>query len=432
MIYSYFELLWLFFIYSFIGWVAETAAEAAKQKKFVNKGVVNLPLNILSGTIAVFLTVFCYELQGIWLVIAAVLISSVFTWTAGHLIERIYHEKWWDYSNEKWNLDGYVSVYVSGCYGIASVIMMRWGNRLLIDLFRMIPSVVRDVLIWGLVVLLMLDIVATLLVMSAASRHTAYWESIDKKIDRYTYRLVDYIYSRVNRRIERAYPNAKKVDRTRPDTEVFAYGCSFYKIVWIFVIGSILGDITETIFCRVTAGVWMSRSSLVWGPFSIVWGFAMAAATILLYRYRDKSDSVLFLAGTFLGGVYEYVCSVLAELVFGKVFWDYSHMKFNLGGRINLLYCFFWGIAAVVWIKFLYPAMSGWIEKISVKTGRIMTWIFVVFMCCNMAVSAMALIRSTQRQDGVPAGQAWQQMMDERFDDERMEKIYPNAKEVKK
>jgi hypothetical protein len=36
----------------------------------------------------------------------------------------------------------------------------------------------------------------------------------------------------------------------------------------------------------VTAGVWMSRSSFVWGPFSIVWGVALAAATMLLYRYR--------------------------------------------------------------------------------------------------------------------------------------------------
>ena len=45
----------------------------------------------------------------------------------------------------------------------------------------------------------------------------------------------------------------------------------------------------------------------------------------------------------FLGGAYEYLCSVFTELVFGKVFWDYSWMPFNLGGRINLLYCFFWG-----------------------------------------------------------------------------------------
>ena len=174
----------------------------------------------------------------------------------------------------------------------------------------------------------------------------------------------------------------------------------------------------------------MSRSSLVWGPFSIVWGFAIAAVTDLLYKYKDRSDRFLFLMGTALGGAYEYLCSVLSEMVFGTVFWDYSEIPFNLGGRINLLYCFFWGFAAVAWFKIFYPVISGWIEKLPICAGRILTWVIVVFMCCNMAASAMALIRSNERSQGIPATQSWQQSMDERFPDERMEKIYPNAIKV--
>lgn len=62
---------------------------------------------------------------------------------------------------------------------------------------------------------------------------------------------------------------------------------------------------------------------------------------MLLRQNQDKSDRYLFAFGTVLGGVYEYVCSAVTELLFGTVFWDYSKFKFNLGGRINLLYCFF-------------------------------------------------------------------------------------------
>ena len=87
--------------------------------------------------------------------------------------------------------------------------------------------------------------------------------------------------------------------------------------------------------------------------------------------------------GTFLGGAYEYLCSVFTELVFGKVFWDYSWMPFNLGGRINLLYCFFWGIAAVVWFKILYPKISGWIEKIPVVICKTVTWMLIVLAPCR-------------------------------------------------
>lgn len=109
------------------------------------------------------------------------------------------------------------------------------------------------------------------------------------------------------------------------------------------------------------------------------------------------------MTGTFLGGAYEYLCSVFTEIFFGKVFWDYSKLPFNLGGRINLLYCFFWGIAAVVWFKKVYPFLSGLIEKIPVRPGKIITWILTVFMCCNMIVSSAALMRYDQRAQGVEA-----------------------------
>ena len=174
----------------------------------------------------------------------------------------------------------------------------------------------------------------------------------------------------------------------------------------------------------------MSRSSVVWGPFSIVWGLAIAAATAMLYKYRNKSDSFLFWTGTLLGGAYEYLCSVFTEIVFGKVFWDYSKIPFNLGGRINLLYCFFWGIAAVVWLKLIYPRASALIEKIPMVIGKIATWVLIVFMLCNMAVSGLALIRYDEREKNVAAEAKWQVWMDEHYDDAKMERIYPNAKTV--
>lgn len=430
MVYTGYELWWLFFCYSFAGWMLETAAAAVKQKRFVNRGLVNAPFCILYGAAAVTITVFGSELTGIWLLVGSVIVATLFEWIAGHLIEKIYHERWWDYSDVRWNLDGYICLRASVLWGILSLLLMLWGNELLTELFRMLPLLLRKGIVWALLVVLALDMAATVLVVSGKSRDASRWEQVDQWFARWTLRLGGKIYLLVNRRIQNAYPKARRIEQEEKAHGIFAYGCSFYKIVWLFVIGSFLGDIVETIFCRMVGGVWMSRSSLVWGPFSIVWGMAIAMATILLYRYRDRSDGVLFVIGTVLGGAYEYACSVFTEIMFGKVFWDYSHMTLNLGGRINLLYCFFWGIAAVVWIKLLYPPISSRIEKISMKPGKVISWILIVFMCCNMAVSGMALVRSGERQDGIPAEHGWQQVMDERFGDERLERIYPNAIET--
>ena len=430
MIYNMYELIWLFLIYSFLGWMLETILAATEQRRFVNRGLINGPLCTIYGVPIVILTIFGQELPLFWLFLGAMIVATVTEWISGHMIERFYHERWWDYSNIKWNLDGYICLPASLVWGVLGTISMRWGNGLLIRLYGFLPEGIGHLLVWILAGMLVLDVTATIFALSGIGRSTQKWEAVDSWFTSISLRIGQWLYGHVDRRIHRAYPKTVRVEKPQRDKTVFAAGCCMQKLVWLFFIGCLLGDITETIFCRITAGVWMSRSSLVWGPFSIVWGFAIAAVTDLLYKYKDRSDRFLFLMGTALGGAYEYLCSVLSEMVFGTVFWDYSEIPFNLGGRINLLYCFFWGFAAVAWFKIFYPVISGWIEKLPICAGRILTWVIVVFMCCNMAVSTMALIRSNERSQGIPATQSWQQTMDERFPDERMEKIYPNAIKV--
>lgn len=428
MIYSGYELLWLFFASSFLGWGLEALSAAVRQKRFVNRGLVNGPLCVIYGVTAVLNAMTLQELPVIWVFVGAAIMATVVEWTAGHLLESLSYEKWWDYSGIKWNLDGYICVSISILWGFLGTVMVLCGNDLILYLYHWLPQTLVQVFLWIGIMVVTVDVLASLIVISGRSRRVQQWKDVDRWLTSLTMRIEDRIYSWVEKRLSKAYPIKEKAAAEQKEkTDRFAAGCSVYKIVLLFFIGAFLGDITETIFCRIRAGVWMSRSSVVWGPFSIVWGFAIAAATALLYRYRNNSDRFLFLMGTVLGGGYEYFCSVLSEIMFGTVFWDYSEIPFNLGGRINLLYCFFWGIAAVVWFKVLYPYFSAWIEMIPKKFGKIMTWCLIVFMCCNMAVSALALWRSNERLNGIPAESTWQEIMDERYDDEKLSRIYPNA-----
>ncbi|MEF2640051.1 MAG: putative ABC transporter permease [Lachnospiraceae bacterium] len=429
MTYSGTQLLWLFLCYSFLGWVLETATAAVRKKRFVNRGMVNGPFCVIYGIAAALITATTSELHGFWLFLDCVILATVIEWVAGHLIERWYRERWWNYENIRWNLDGYISLPTSLFWGALGVLVARFGNHLLLSLFGMLPSLLGRLTVFILTGLIAVDIIATAAVLSGRSRREEQWKATDRWLTSISRRLGDKIYGWVNRRIEKAYVVTRTEKKREAEAEgVFAAGCGFYKLVMLFIVGAFLGDITETIFCRITAGYWMSRSSVVWGPFSIVWGLAIAAATALLYRYRNRSDGFLFLAGTFLGGAYEYLCSVFTEIVFGTVFWDYSKIPFNLGGRINLLYCFFWGIAAVIWLKILYPFISGWIEKIPMRIGKILTWVLLIFMIVNMAVSALALARMDARASGIPAENVLEEWLDSSYNDDVMNRIYPNAK----
>ena len=432
-VFSGYELLWLFFVYSFLGWILETVTATLRQRKFSNRGLVNGPFCVMYGITAVLISIGLQELTGFWLFLFSMVYATVIEWIGGHLIEKAFKERWWDYSQVKWNLDGYICFPTSFLWGILGYVIVRWGNALTWKVLSFLPSVLMHILLLALMGVLAVDVAASYLLLVKKGPYLEQWAAANEQLDKVSNHLSMLITQWIEKRIQKAYPKVKKIQEAEKAASqgVFAEGCSFYKLILLFIIGSFLGDIIETVFCRITMGYWMSRSSLVWGPFSVIWGMALAFVTLFLYKYKDGSDSFLFIMGTLLGGAYEYLCSVLAEIVFGKVFWDYSGLPFNLGGRINLLYCFFWGIAAVVWFKKVYPRLSGWIEKIPVLPGKIVTWILIVFMFVNMVVSFAALVRYDQRAKGIEAGNVVTEWVDTHFDDARMKRIYPKAKAVK-
>ena len=429
--YTITEMLWLFLIYSFLGWIFEAVVGTIKNKRFTNRGFSTGPFCMVYGFAAVIMQITLADLTDnpVFLFIGCGIQATVIEWFTGKLLELVNRRKWWDYSDKKWNFDGYICLEYTILWAILGFAAVRYGNTFFLFLYKLLPAPVPAVIT---------RILSGYTALDAAVSIAAIFHLRSKKKGQGThtgilssrmYRAAAAFIGYVERRMAKAYPVIEEKSEEILKEGKFAEGCGFYKLFWLFLIGAVLGDITETIFCRLTAGVWMSRSSLVWGPFSIVWGLAIALATSLLYKDREKPDRHIFLIGTFLGGAYEYVCSVFTELVFGQVFWDYSDIPFNLGGRVNLLYCFFWGIAAVVWIKLLYPRFSRWIERIPKLAGYIATWILVVFMAADIIVSSAALIRYDQRAGGPAADSGWEQIIDETFDDSRMEQIYPNAKQ---
>ena len=425
----FYELGWLFFAYSFIGWVLEILFVSIRRRKYVDRGVINGPLCIVYGVAGVVIAVTLSEIAGnlFFLFLYSALYATVIEWIAGHILEHSSQSRWWDYSHLPFNLDGYIALPVSVIWGLLGVAVVKWGNPLLVYLVRLIPQPLGSILLGVLTVVFLIDLADTLLTMAGIRQRLPQVEAVSNRLASLTLRMGHWILGRTERRMVKAHPQANFARREKVKSTVFAQGCSFYKIVLLFFIGAFLGDIVETIFCRITAGYWMSRSSVVWGPFSIVWGLAIALATLMLYRYKDRSSTFLFIVGTLLGGAYEYLCSVFTEIVFGTVFWDYSAIPFNLAGRINLLYCFFWGIAAVVWFRGVYPHVSRWIEKIPMRPGKIVTWVLVVFMAVDMVVSSAALSRYTARVAGIPPQNAVEVYLDEHYDNDRMFQIYPKA-----
>lgn len=212
------------------------------------------------------------------------------------------------------------------------------------------------------------------------------------------------------------------------DNTVFAQGLCYYKLFCIFVIGAIIGDIVETVFCYSKYKKWMSRSSFVYGHMSVVWGIAFLIATILSYYVKDYNLLAIYVIGIVFGGIYEYLCSIFTENFMGVKFWDYSKMPYNIAGRINLKYCFYWGTATVIWIKIVFPVLEKRIEKIPVMQGTIICNFVGVVILADAVLSMMAIKRYINRRRGnYPSGKIWS-YIDGAFPDMRIENTYPHIK----
>lgn len=201
---------------------------------------------------------------------------------------------------------------------------------------------------------------------------------------------------------------------------------SAYWVFWLFLIAGFLGDFVEVVFWLITRGELTSRSSLLYGPFSIVWGAGAVLLTLVFHGMDDQSSARIFMTGTVLGGAYEYICSWLQEIFFGACFWDYRHLPLNLDGRVNLVFCLFWGLAAIVWVRLAYPALYRLVSRIPRQAGRRAAAAAAAFLTCSTILSAAALCRMDQRQEGVPALDPVSRFLDERYPDSRLHERYPN------
>ena len=250
MIKTLFLLSFLFFIYSFIGWILEVVQSAFHQKRLVNRGFINSPLCISYGIGAIVITINTHQMTGLWIFAAAMIDATVIEWFGGHFIEHFYHERWWDYSKNKWNLDGYICLSHSVFWGLLGYIGVKFVNPLLFKFYHLIPPFIRHLIIFILLAVLIIDILATTIVVFGKNIDKRRWESADAYLTKISVKLSSLITSYVDRRVERAYPQRKLKLPTIPKTGVFAQGCGFYKVFLLFSIGSLLGDIIETRACK--------------------------------------------------------------------------------------------------------------------------------------------------------------------------------------
>ncbi|MCD8147928.1 MAG: hypothetical protein LUD84_11755 [Clostridiales bacterium] len=153
-----------FFWYSVLGWVMETTYCSIGQKHFVNRGFLHGPFCPIYGSGALLMVLGLSSFMGnLPLFLAASVVTmSAWEYLVGWVLETTTHIKYWDYSNEKYNLHGRICLRNSLIWGLVSYVALYWIHPQTVRLFSSLSSTARWVLTGVLGAVLLADAVTTI------------------------------------------------------------------------------------------------------------------------------------------------------------------------------------------------------------------------------------------------------------------------------
>ena len=198
-------LILYFFVYGFLGWCTEVAFAACKERKFVNRGFLNGPIcpiyGIGVGIVVQFLTP--YKENLVLLYIASVVMVTALEWVTGFILEKIFHNKWWDFSKMPLNLNGYVCLLFSLIWGAACVLIVDFIHPLIHKVLSWIPFPVGMTLIVVLGIVMFADLYVTASTILKMNKHLEKMKEIATDLHRISDELGENIYQEVVEVLER-------------------------------------------------------------------------------------------------------------------------------------------------------------------------------------------------------------------------------------
>ncbi len=159
MTFPYLFLVFLF--YSVIGYICEIICSSIKQKKLVNRGFLCGPYCPIYGVGSLFILLLLlrFKEDPVIVYILGAIITSALEYVTSFILEKVFHNKWWDYSNEKFNLHGRVFLFNTLLFGLGSLIIIYIGNDIVNALLNLIPVHIMNILAYSLLVLFLLDFI---------------------------------------------------------------------------------------------------------------------------------------------------------------------------------------------------------------------------------------------------------------------------------
>lgn len=202
---TFYDVVWIFIIYAFIGWCSEVAYAALERGIFVNRGFLNGPYCPIYGVGVLIVVVVLTPLKDNLLLLYAgsFLLTSVLEFITGYVMEKAFHNKWWDYSDKPFNIMGYVCLKFSILWGFACSFIMLVIHPIIFGFIRMIPHILGVVLIVIIMVCFAVDLFVTVSTIIRFNKRLKLMNEIAAKLKVVSNEIGENVYENVMNALEK-------------------------------------------------------------------------------------------------------------------------------------------------------------------------------------------------------------------------------------
>ena len=132
----------LFFLYSILGWIIESTYVGIIDKKFVNRGFLIGPYLPLYGSSAIIMIFYLNQYKGnpLTVFLLAMFVCTFLEYITSYIMEKIFKARWWDYTNQKFDINGRVCLKNSFLFGVLSLFLIYLIHPLIIKVISSTAS----------------------------------------------------------------------------------------------------------------------------------------------------------------------------------------------------------------------------------------------------------------------------------------------------
>ena len=200
-----YRFIWIFFIYAFLGWCTEVSYAALVTGKFVNRGFLNGPVCPIYGFGVVIVLPCLTPLADnlLLLFLGSVVLTSALEWITGFVLEKLFHQRWWDYSDQPFNLSGYICLRFSIAWGFACMFVVKLLHPTVLLFIRIIPQALGVVLLVLLGAVMAVDLSATVSAIVKLNHRLEQLDELAAKIKEVSNEFGENLADRVLDAVER-------------------------------------------------------------------------------------------------------------------------------------------------------------------------------------------------------------------------------------